>query len=199
MATLHLGYRIFAADSGSVYADAARTSNAIAAALDKAGVTKDAIESQGQSTQPMLDVQNRDLSADERARRKFEAQQSWTVKTTPDAVAKVLAVCVTAGANESGQVDWSVSDEASLTAEAGTKALARAKVLATQMANGLGARIGNLMYASNEVEAIRDQFRGGLRQVSGAAMAGAVSAPQLSLSAPMIMRSATVSAIFAIE
>ena len=155
MATLHLGYRIFAADSGSVYADAARTSNAIAAALDKAGVAKDAIESQGQSTQPMLDVQNRDLSADERARRKFEAQQSWTVKTTPDAVAKVLAVCVTAGANESGQVDWSVSDEASLTAEAGTKALARAKVLATQMANGLGARIGNLMYASNEVEADR--------------------------------------------
>ena len=195
-ASLHVGFRIYGATSDEAYAQAAKLSNTIAGALAGAGVARDAIESESQSVQPVQPYENNgQQTPDERQNRKFEAQQSWTVKTTPEAVAKVLAAAVQAGANNSGNVDWSVSDEDSLTAEAGVKALSRAKTIAAQMAAGLDAKIGNLLYASNQVEVARP-----MPMMRMGAMAKTADAPpQLSLSAPMISRSATVSAIFAIQ
>jgi uncharacterized protein YggE len=201
VATLHIGYHVYAPDSAGAYAQAAQLSQAIAGALDKLGVAKDAISSESQSTGESQDFRNSDLTPEQRAARRFEAQQSWTVKTTPDAVAKVLAEAVGAGANTSGSIDWSVADEESLTAEAGAKALAHARDIAAQMAKGLGAKIGNLMYASNEVEAIRPlraMVADRLQSFARLSAAPPIAAP-LNLSAPMITRSATVSAIFAIE
>lgn len=202
MATLHVGYRVFAPDSASVYAEAARISNAVAAALNKLGVPKDAIASESQSTGPTIEFQNPNLTPEERAQRRFDAEQSWTVKTTPDAVAKLLAAAINAGANVSGQIDWSVADNEELTAEASNKALAMAKELAQQTAKGLGARVGNLLYASNRAEIaqqmllpINGRVFDRLERFSG----GLTPTPPLNLSAPMITRSATVSAIFAVE
>ena len=200
VATLHIGYHVYAPDSAHAYAQAANASQAIAAALAKAGVAKDAISSESQSTGESQEFRNSTLTEEQRAQRRFEALQSWTVKTTPEAVAGLLADTVAAGANESGRIDWTVSDEESLTAEAGAKALGHARDIAAQMAKGLGAKIGNLMYASNEVEAIRPRvLLGQVAQGYGAGMGGGYMAPRLNLSAPMITRSATVSAIFAIE
>ena len=200
VATLHIGYHVYAPDSAHVYAQAAEVSQAIAAALAKAGVARDAISSESQSTGESQEFRNNELPQEQRTQRRFEALQSWSVKTTPDAVAGVLAEAVAAGANESGRIDWSLVDEESLTAEAGTKALAHARDIAAQMAKGLGAKIGNLMYASNEVEAIQPRMMARMGRGSGAgAMAESVQVVTLSLSAPMITRSATVSAIFAIE
>jgi uncharacterized protein YggE len=197
VATLHIGYHVYAADSAGAYGKAAEASQAIGAALEKLGVAKDAISSESQGTGESQEFHSSQLTPEQRAERRFEAQQSWTVKTTPDAVARVLAEAVGAGANTSGSVDWSVADEESLTAEAGAKALAHARDIAAQMAKGLGAKIGNLMYASNEVEAIRplNRFQG----VGGVGGMAAPPVPALNLNAPMITRSATVSAIFAIE
>ncbi len=200
VATLHIGYRVYAPDSAGAYVQAAQISAAVAASLDKLGIANEAVASESQSTGESQEFRNGELTQEQRAQRRFEAQQSWTVKTTPDAVARVLAQAVAAGANTSGSIDWSVADEGSLTAEAGTRALAHAQQIAAQMAKGLGAKIGNLMYASNEVEAIRP--RTSLRRMGGGSGGGvgqAALAPALNLSAPMISRSATVSAIFAIE
>ncbi|HEY0784943.1 MAG TPA: SIMPL domain-containing protein [Acidobacteriaceae bacterium] len=199
LATLHIGYHLYAPDSQQAYAQAATASQAISAALKKLGVSKDAIASESQSTQETQEYRNAALTPEERAQHRFEAMQSWTVKTTPDVVADVLAVAVTAGADASGQVDWSVADEASLTAEAGTRALGHAKEIASGMARGLGAKVGNLMYASNEVEAIRPLMRMRTAPGSAGSVTVSVSSQKLDLSAPMITRSATVSAIFAIE
>ena len=194
-ALLHVGYQVYAPDSSAAYAKAAQISTAVAAALEHLGVAKDAIASESQSTQPTQEFQNQQLTPDERAQRRFEAQQSWTVKTTPDAVAALLAAAVGAGANQSGAIEWSLADEASLTSEASTKALAHAQQLAGQMAKGLGAKVGNLLYASNQVEVVR------LPTVMRAMSRGQAekATPELSLSAPMVTRSATVAAIFAIE
>jgi uncharacterized protein YggE len=205
VATLQVGYHLYGPDSAGVYAQAAQVSQAVAAALEKQGVAKDAIESEGQGTGESRDVHGPEVTAEQRAQRRYEAQQSWSVKTTPAAVSGILAAAVAAGANESGQITWAVADEASLTAEAGTKALGRARDIASQMASGLGARIGSLMYASNQVEAIRPraEFRGGLvgvEQGAGGGMVGGIyRQPMLKLSAPMITRSATVTAIFGIQ
>jgi uncharacterized protein YggE len=46
-------------------------------------------------------------------------------------------------------VEWSVADPLALQAKAGGAALAKAKSIADQMAKGLGARLGELVYASN--------------------------------------------------
>ncbi len=200
-ASLRVGFRTYAADSAHAYTDAARLSQAISDALTKAGVANDAIESDSQSTEPTQGFQNQNLTPDERAQRRYEAHQSGTVRTTPDAVARLLAAAVDAGANESGQIDWSVADEASLTAEAGTKALEHAQRLAAQMAKNLGAKVGSLLYATNQVEIMRPLPV--MRATVGPGMGGGIGAsrmaPQLNLSAPMITRPATVSAIFSIQ
>ncbi len=197
VATLHIGYRLYAPDSEHAYAQGAHASQAIAAALARLGVPKDAIASESQSIGESQEFRDNSLTPDQRTQRRFEAQQGWTVKTTPDAVAEVLAAAVTAGANSSGNIDWSVADEESLTAEAAAKALTHAKDIASQMARGLGAKVGNLMYASNEVESIRPLAR--MRLQTAMNSAAATITLTLNLSAPMITRSATVSAIFAIE
>jgi uncharacterized protein YggE len=203
VATLHIGYQVYALDSAHAYAEAASISQAVAAALEKAGVAKDSIASESQSTQEAQEFRNPNLTPEERAQRRFEAQQSWAVKTTPDAVAHVLAEAVNAGANSSGNIDWSVADEESLTEEASAKALTHARDIASQMAKGLGAKVGNLMYASNQVEAIQPRVMLQAAPASmsgmGSGMGGGFATPRLNLSAPMITRTATVSAIFAIE
>ena len=198
-AVLHVGFQIYGGDSGAVYTEAAAISQAVAAALEQAGVVKDAVASEGQSTGPVQEYQVQALTPAERAQRRYEAQQSWTVKSGPDAVAKLLAAAVAAGANASGQIDWSLDDESSLTAEASTKALAHARKIAADMAKGLGAKVGGLLYASNQLEPGRPLNGQAMAAMAGAAPVVKAAPPKLSLNAPMITRSASVAAIFAIE
>ncbi len=197
-AVLHVGYQIYGADSGAVYTEAAGISQAVAKALEQAGVAKDEVSSESQSTGPVQEYQAQALTPAERAQRRYEAQQSWTVKTGPEAVAKMLAAAIAAGANASGQIDWSLGEESALTAEASTEALAHAREIAADMAKGLGAKVGGLLYASNQLEPERP-LNGRVLAMAGAAPVVTAAPPKLSLSAPMITRSATVSAIFALE
>src|SRR6202044_453030 len=87
------------------------------------------------------------------AQRKFQVTQSWTVRTNADDAAKTLDLAVKAGANQSGQIDWSMKDENAAQAEAASKALQRARTVAGQMAKGLDVKLGALIYASNETQA----------------------------------------------
>ncbi len=66
---------------------------------------------------------------------------------------KVLDIAVKAGANQSGQMTWSVADQDGLQAKAAKLALDRARQIAQQMAAGLNATLGPLVYASNEAPA----------------------------------------------
>jgi uncharacterized protein YggE len=199
-AVVHIGYQLYGPSSDAVTEAASRASNAIVEAEKKLGVAPTAIESDGQSTGPVQDYQQNGLTPEEKENRKFQAQQSWTVKTSAADVAQVLAAAVAAGANQSGAVDWSVADEGSLTAEAAGKALKHAHEIADQMAAGLGAKLGPLIYASNESQDI------GMRPMMAKTdQINAMSAPtriadvKLSLSPPMVTRSATVSAVFSIQ
>jgi uncharacterized protein YggE len=199
-AVLHIGYQVYAATSEQVNMEAANLSQAITAALAGVGVEKDAIESENQSTSLVQDNQNNGLAPEEHTRRKFQAQQSWTVRTTADGASKVLAGAVGAGANQSGAIEWSVADEASLSAEAAGKALKHAQAIAEQMASGLGAKLGSLVYASNEAQQIVVLPRAVLNgRISLNTEAASVGMKPLSLSAPVVRRSATVSAVFSIQ
>jgi uncharacterized protein len=195
-AILHIGFTVHAATSDDCYALASKTSNAIAAALQAAGIAKDRLESDQQSITetPLFELQQ--LPAEERAARHFQARQSWTLRLAPDQTAQVLNIAVQAGANDSGNIDWTLSDENALQAQAAAKALARGKEIAEAMAKGLGATLGPLLYASNEAPApaIRPLHAMAERLAGG----GAPTAP-LAINPRRVERSATVYAVFAIQ
>ena len=71
--------------------------------------------------------------------------------TVPAAkAASVLQAAISAGANNSGDIQWSLKQRESLQAEAAEKALAHAREIADRMAKGLNAKMGGLLYASNQ-------------------------------------------------
>lgn len=195
-ATLHIGFIAYGPDSNTAYANGSRVSNAIVKALTGAGVSKEAIQSENQQISPVQNYQLDKLTEAQKAQRQFQVQQSWTVKMAAENAAQALDVAVKAGANQSGQIDWGFKDENAPEAEAAAKALKRARAQAEQMATSLNAKLGSLLYASNEVQPSgpRPMFRA----MAAAPMAMDKVEP-LAINPREIEKSATVYAVFAIE
>jgi uncharacterized protein len=196
-ATVHIGFIAYGPDNDSAYATGSKISHSIISAVTSAGVSSEAIESENQNISPVPDFQNEKLTPAEKAQRKFQVTQSWTVRTAASEAAKVLDLAVKAGANQSGQIDWTLKDENAAQAEAAGKALQRARTVATEMAKGLNVRLGALLYASNETQA--EPPRPLMRAMAAAAPMAMDKVQPLALSPRQIEKSATVYAVFAIE
>jgi uncharacterized protein YggE len=196
VATVHIGFIAYGPDSPSAYATGSHLSNAIAAAVTKAGVPPEDLESENQNISPVQPYQTEKLTEAERAQRKFQITQSWTVRTNAIAAARILDLAVKAGANQSGQIDWSLRDENAPQAEAAAKALASARTQAEKMAASLNTHLGPLIYASNEVQAT--PIRPLMRATVAAPMSMEKVEP-LAINPRRIEKSATVYAVFAIE
>lgn len=183
VAILHIGFETQPASAKEAYASGAQNSNAIIGALKQAGVAETAIHSESQFLQ-------RDYSVPKS--HKFVLTQQWTVKTTPKRAAELLDVAVTAGANSSGQIEWTVNDERALEDQALDKAAARARADAAELAKGMGVRLGVLIYVSNNVsEPVRP---------SGIAFGRvAVAAQPLDIEPQKVKREASIYAVYAIE
>jgi uncharacterized protein len=193
-ATVHIGFIAYGPDSDAAYAAGSRLSNAIFKAITSAGIPSDAIESENQNVSPVQDYQNDKLTSAEKAQRKFQVVQSWTVRTPADDPAKVLDLAVKAGANQSGQIDWSLKDENTPQAEAAGKALQRARTVASEMAKGLTVKLGALLYANNETQA-----QPPVPIMRAMAASPVMKAEPLAINPRRIEKSATVYAVFAIE
>jgi len=89
IATVHVGFIAYGSSSDAAYATGSRTSNAIVKALTGAGVPSDSIESENQAVAPVQNYQVEKLTDAEKAQRKFQVTQSWTVRTNADNAAKV--------------------------------------------------------------------------------------------------------------
>src|SRR5271154_1243953 len=191
VATVHIGFQVYAADSKSAYALGSKTSNAIVDALKKVGVESSAIQSDSQSVEPVQPFELQNLPESEKAQRQFQVSQSWSVKTSAKNAPAVLDTAVQAGANQSGQIDWDVADPDALEAQAAESALKRARAIANQMAKGLGTTLGPLVYASNQVA---ERPMPMARAVMGAMLAsgGGAGVAPLAISAQKVTRSATV-------
>ncbi len=196
-ATVHIGFITYGPDKDAAYAFGSTLSNAIIKALTMSGVPSDAIESENQNVSPVQEYQVDKLTPAEKAQRKFQVTQSWTVRTNAADAARVLDVAVKAGANQSGQIDWGLKDENAPQAEAAAKALQRARTVAGEMAKGLNANLGALLYASNETQA--EPPRPLMRAMAPPPMAAAQAVQPLAINPRRIEKSATVYAVFAIE
>lgn len=194
VAVLTVGFEVYGADEQGAYASGSQRSNAIVAALTQAGVPKDTIESQNQQLAPLGEYELRNQPPALKGMR-FRLVQSWTVRTKPDSAAKLLDIAIKAGANQSGNIAWTLSDPDALEAQAATKALTRAQNIAERMAAGLHTHIGPLLYASNQVEVARP-----IPMMAMAQRAEPKAAPApLAITDRKVERSATVYAVFQIQ
>jgi len=185
VAILHVGFDTQLGDAKSVYADGAATSNAIISALKQAGIPDSAIRSESQYLQ-------RDFTKPH----KFKLTQQWTVRTTPERSAEILDIAITAGATNSGEIEWTVKDERALEEQALDRAAARAKENAAVLAKGMGVRLGALVYASNQIST--PSFPRPMVRAFG--MAGkAEAAPPLAIEPQKVSRAASVYAVYLIE
>ncbi|MBS1814804.1 MAG: SIMPL domain-containing protein [Acidobacteria bacterium] len=150
-AVVTVGFLDYGTDEASAYANGSRRSNAIIAALEKAGFAKNTIESMDQQLRPLNEYEIKNLKAEQKNYR-YVISQSWTVKTEPEKANKVLDIAVKAGANQSGNIAWEMKDRDALEAQAAEKAIAHAQRIAAQMAAGLKIHLGPLVYASNQQE-----------------------------------------------
>lgn len=194
-ATLHVGFIAYGPDSNTAYANGSRLSNAIVKALMDAGIPKDSIQSENQQIAPVQNYQLDKLTDAQKAQRQFQVTQSWTIKMEAADAAKALDLAVKAGANQSGQIEWGFKDENAPETQAAAKALQRAHAQAQQMATSLNARLGSLLYASNEVQPSgpRPMFR------SMAAAPAMEKVQPLAINPREVEKTATVYAVFAIE
>ncbi len=194
-AVVHVGFEVFAPDSASAYAKGSQVSNAIMDALKQAGVAEKAIQSDNQNLHPNSSFDDKDSEQD-RLRKQFVLEQSWTVDTSAKDAAEVLHRAVLAGANNAGSIEWNVVDRKGLQAQAASNALTKAQSIAEQMAKGLGVKLTGLIYASNQAP------DSGPRPVMYAMAAKGVRAPRvqpLAIAPGRIQEDATVYAVFAIE
>jgi uncharacterized protein YggE len=203
IAVVSVGFNTYGKDQDSTYADATRISNTIIDALTTATVPKDAIQSNNQSLSPIQPNSDEDKARYNQGLR-FEFSQSWRITVAADQAAKVLHLAITAGANDSGSIDWKVRDEDSLQAEAASKTLEHARQIAERMAKGLGTKLGPLVYASNQSPAsgiFGNRGFGNVMLNTETAMIGRqkINLKPLAISPERITKSATVYAVFAIE
>jgi len=198
-AVVSIGFNSFGGEEDATYAKATETSNAIISAITASGVAKDAIQSQEQNLTPLNpeDFQNKTRYVEGM---RFQFSQRWQVTVTADQAAKVLQLAITHGANNSGGIDWQLKSDDALQAEAAQKALNRARDIAQHMAQGLGAKLGTLLYASNQTPVVSGI---GPRMYAMAAAPKGITTQHvltpLAISPDRITRSATVNAVFAIE
>jgi len=201
LAIVTIGYENYALTEKAAYEENVRMANAIVGAMVKAGLDKRFIESGTLSVSRA--EQDEKWTLEERKQRQFTAYQSWKVKVPVEQAQKLVDVAMQAGANSVRDVDWAVVDGAALQAKAGAAALTKARKIAEQMAAGLNAKLGPLVYASNKApEAV--SFSGYAREVARNAMViaklgSASEEPGLTLFPQKVKESATVYAVFAIE
>lgn len=187
LAILHIGFQTLPSDPKAAYAAGAQTSNAIVAALKRAGIPETSIRSESQQLDSVYGKPHR-----------FTLQQQWTVKVKPERAAEILDVAVTAGATDSGQVDWIVENEQALGDKALEGAAGRARAQATVLARGMGVKLGPLVYVSNQVSApVYPMMRAFAN--NAAPMAKLTEAPPLAIEPRKVVSTANVYAVFAIE
>ena len=197
-AIVSIGFNSFGKDQDATYAAATDTSNAIVSSITASGLSKDAIQSEEQNLSPINpeDFQNKAHYAEGM---RFQFSQRWQVTVPADQAAQLLQLAITHGANNSGNIQWQLKSDDALQLEAAQKALHHARDIAEHMAQGLGTKLGALLYASNQAPERTFAMNGMAGMAAPAPPVMARELKPLAISPNRITRSATVYAVFAIE
>jgi uncharacterized protein YggE len=195
IATITVGYQNYALTKDAAYGENVRVSNEVTKALLKGGIPKSALETE--SLRLERAEREERWTAEEKKERQFQAIQTWTIHVSADQAQGVVDLALRAGANVLEALEWNVSDPKALQARAGAAALAKARTIAEQMAKGLNAKLGDLVYASNRAPV--SGFGGSSVEVFGKLAPPPPPPPHLVLFPKKVKSDATVYAVFAIE
>ena len=196
VAVIDIGYHNYALTQEAAFRENARVADQITQALLRAKIPADDIETEklnlgrAQSDQSWTEQMKKD--------RLYEVQQSWHVNVSTAQAQMVVNLAVKAGANEVDDVEWNVVDPVALQAKASGAALAKARSIAEQMAKGLGAKLGDLVYASNRAP-VAKMWRGLTLNTQSAVVRPTEQEPKVRLFPQRVKSDATVYAVFAIE
>jgi uncharacterized protein len=188
VAVLHVGFQTPPSDAKEAYAAGAQTSNAIVNALKQAGIPETSIRSEWQRLDAVYNKPH-----------KFTLAQQWTVKVKPERAAEILDVAVTAGATDSGQIDWIVENEQALEDKALEGASARARAQAAVLAKGMGVKLGALVYVSNLVSPQAFPMMKAYANNAMAVNGRVADAPPLAIEPRKVESTASVYAVYSIE
>jgi hypothetical protein len=197
VAVLAIGYHNYAPSQDAAFRENVRGAEQIVQALLNAKVPAENVE----TLRLRLDRAHleENWTAEMKKERVFEAQQSWRVAVSTAQAQTVVDLAVKAGANEIDDVEWNVVDPVALQAKASGAALAKARSIAEQMAKGLGAKLSDLVYASNRAPGAK-MWVGTVNETVGlSATALLASQPKLKLFPQKVKCDATVYAVFGIE
>ncbi|MHB8486428.1 MAG: SIMPL domain-containing protein [Candidatus Acidiferrales bacterium] len=196
VAIIQLGYHNYGRTHEATYNENISAADKIVDALVAAGVPKVAVQTQA-LTLATVDPE-KEWTPAQKEERQFEATQSWRIRLAASNAQTVVDIAVRAGANSIESIDWQVSDPKALEAKADASALAKARTLAENMATRLGAKIGELVYASNQTPA--DRFiTVNSESASLARPAPPPPPPNLKLFPQKVSQQATVYAVFALQ
>ncbi|HLW89184.1 MAG TPA: SIMPL domain-containing protein [Terriglobales bacterium] len=197
VAELTIGYQNFATTQDVAFQDNVKIADHITKGFLDAGIPKQNVETE-KLRLGRADIDEK-WTAEMKKDRQFEAQQSWKVTVSVSQAQATVDLAVRNGANEIEDTDWDVFDPVALQGKAGAAALAKARTIAEQMAKGLGAKLGDLVYASNRAP-VAKFFRNMTANTEQSTVeVNAVPKPQLTLFPQKVKSNATVYAVFAIE
>jgi uncharacterized protein YggE len=210
IATLNVGYKNFSPSRDEAYKDNLRISAAILQAMLDAKVPQEDITTDRLSLD--YTTQSDEVPKAQQEARRFFAEQSWRVMVPVARAQVVLDAIAKAGANVINAPDFEVKDPDAMQARASGAALAKAHAVAEQMAKGLNAKLGDLVYASNTSELTRIPRMSAsatlpvngrnylnFSRLSAYASLRQVATDRLSILPEKVRKTAVVYAVFAIE
>ena len=148
IAILSFGFRNTSPQKDVAYRDSVRVAGEILKALQDANITDEQISTESLKLERQEQSETKPVKAE---LLQFDAFQSWTVRVAARDAQAVIDMATKAGANVIFDPAWTVADPVALEAQAYGAALAKARKIAEQMALGLSAQLGDLVYASNTV------------------------------------------------
>jgi uncharacterized protein len=202
VADVTIGCLTYGEAHDQTYNDNLRSADKILKAILAFGIPKDSIT----STRVELsenDSGERDTKASRQtAPRKFKAHQSWKIRVAAGDAQKLIDIAIKAGANGIEAVEWNVKDPAALEAKARTAAVEKARTVASDLAKGLGAKVGEPLFVSNEISEITYiSKRSGSGKPDYTDQEGVFETPEfkLQLFPEKIEKEATIYVVFALE
>jgi uncharacterized protein len=203
LAIVEIGYQTIALTRENALDANLVKANAITKALTDAGVPKDRITTTQFTLVEVGDDYGPHAAKRRDGKREYTLNHIWHIKVAADDAEKIIGLATAAGANVIGEVSWQVAEPIKLEAEASAAAIKRARAIAEQIAAGMRAKLGELVYASNTfpVPDLPAGVGGGRFPLAAKlATKRALPPPKpIQLFPEKVIRDATVHAVFAIE
>jgi uncharacterized protein YggE len=203
LVSITVGYHNFGPTYEVAYAENMRVADQILKAWTSAGVPEDQISTHSLSLSRVSDSDQRDMDVTDRKEKQFEATQSWAITAKTEVAQKLVDIALAAGANEVDDPVWELSDPNAAEGKAYLSALEKARGIAGQMARSFGAKVGALLYASNQARVISFVTRSGSAGYGLETLGSPSRIPPpphpVKLLPQKIEKKATVRAIFALE